>query len=79
MDPAATEEPLIAEDVMADICMGGGGGGGGSGGGSKRVRKMLRDLQECFIFCLFVSAGANKRQSEMVADHSLQTMSLLSA
>lgn len=70
MDPAATEEPLIAEDVMADICMGGGGGGGSVGGGN---------LQECFIFCLFVSAGANKRQSEMVADHSLQTMSLLRA
>lgn len=28
MDPAATEEPLIAEDVKADICMEGGGEGG---------------------------------------------------
>lgn len=32
MDPAATEEPLIAEDVKADICMEGGGGGGDQGG-----------------------------------------------
>lgn len=32
MDPAATEEPLIAEDVKADICTGLGRGEGGSGG-----------------------------------------------
>lgn len=31
MDPAATEEPLIAEDVKADICTGRWGWGGGSG------------------------------------------------
>lgn len=33
MDPAATEEPLIAEDVKADICMEGGGGGIREGSG----------------------------------------------
>lgn len=36
MDPAATEEPLIAEDVMADICMEGGGGGWGGGQAGKK-------------------------------------------
>ncbi len=43
MDPAATAEPLIAEDVKADICTGRGkwrggireGSGGGKEGGGR--------------------------------------------